>query len=94
MALRWFTRAPSPRALAGVRPRGRPHRRRTQQFTDTGYPTDVDAILLIDIDGTREQVERDTQIVEQLLRRTTVELVPPHPDFQQAVAVLHGLACL
>jgi glycolate oxidase len=45
-----------------------------QQFTDTGYPTDVAAILLIDIDGTREQVDRDTEIVEQVLRRSAVEV--------------------
>jgi glycolate oxidase len=45
-----------------------------QRFTDTGYPTDVDAILLIDIDGTPEQVDRDTEIVEQVLRRNAVEV--------------------
>jgi glycolate oxidase len=45
-----------------------------QRFTDTGYPTDVDAIVLIDIDGTLEQVERDTEIVEQVLRRNAVEV--------------------
>jgi glycolate oxidase len=45
-----------------------------QQLVDTGYPTDVDAILLIDIDGTPEQVDRDTEIVEQVLRRTAVEV--------------------
>ena len=45
-----------------------------QQFTDTGYPTDAAAIVLIDIDGTREQVDRDTEIVEQVLRRSAVEV--------------------
>lgn len=30
--------------------------------------------MLIDIDGTREQVDRDTEIVEQVLRRTAVEV--------------------
>src|SRR5262249_49041400 len=45
-----------------------------QQVVDTGYPTDVDAILLIDIDGTPEQVDRDTEIVEQVLRRNAVEV--------------------
>jgi glycolate oxidase len=45
-----------------------------QQFTDTGYPTDAAAIVLIDIDGTREQVDRDTETVEQVLRRSAVEV--------------------
>lgn len=45
-----------------------------QQFTDTGYPTDAAAILLIDIDGTTEQVEHDTKIVEQVLRANAVEV--------------------
>ncbi|HVQ98741.1 MAG TPA: FAD-linked oxidase C-terminal domain-containing protein [Mycobacterium sp.] len=45
-----------------------------QQFTDTGYPTDAAAIVLIDIDGTREQVDRDTEIVQQALRRSAVEV--------------------
>jgi glycolate oxidase len=45
-----------------------------QRFTDTGYPTDVDAIVLIDIDGTHDQVERDTEVVEQVLRRNAVEV--------------------
>jgi len=58
-ALEWLDRA----GIAGL-----------QQLVDTGYPTDVDAILLIDIDGTPEQVERDAEIVEQVLRRTAVEV--------------------
>lgn len=45
-----------------------------QQFTNTGYPTDAAAIVLIDIDGTAEQVDRDTELVEQVLRRTAVEV--------------------
>jgi glycolate oxidase len=45
-----------------------------QQFTDAGYPTDAAAIVLIDIDGTAEQVDRDTELVEQVLRRTAVEV--------------------
>jgi glycolate oxidase len=45
-----------------------------QKFTDTGYPTDADAIVLIDIDGTAEQVDRDTAIVEQVLRRTAMQV--------------------
>ncbi|HUO40657.1 MAG TPA: FAD-binding protein, partial [Mycobacterium sp.] len=58
-ALEWLDRA----GIAGL-----------QQFTDTGYPTDVDAIVLIDVDGTPEQVDRDTAIVERVLRRTAVEV--------------------
>jgi glycolate oxidase len=58
-ALEWLDRA----GIAGL-----------EQFVDTGYPTDADAILLIDVDGTLEQVERDTGIVEQVLRRNAVEV--------------------
>jgi glycolate oxidase len=58
-AVEWLDRA----GIAGL-----------EQFADSGYPTDVDAIVLIDIDGTSEQVDRDTEIVEQVLRRTAVEV--------------------
>jgi glycolate oxidase len=58
-ALEWLDRA----GIAGL-----------QQFVDTGYPTDVDAIVLIDLDGSPEQVDRDTDIVERVLRRTAVEV--------------------
>ena len=58
-ALEWLDRA----GIAGL-----------EQFVDTGYPTDVDAIVLIDVDGTPEQVDRDTEIVERVLRRTAVEV--------------------
>ncbi|HTQ18140.1 FAD-binding oxidoreductase [Mycobacterium sp.] len=58
-AVEWLDRA----GIAGL-----------QRFADTGYPTDVDAIVLIDIDGTAEQVDRDTEIVEQVLRRNAVEV--------------------
>jgi glycolate oxidase len=58
-AVEWLDRA----GIAGL-----------QQFTDTGYPTDVDAIVLIDIDGTSEQVDRDTGIVEQVLRSNAIEV--------------------
>lgn len=58
-AVEWLDRA----GIAGL-----------QRYVDSGYPTDVDAIVLIDIDGTPEQVERDTEIVEQVLRRTAVEV--------------------
>jgi glycolate oxidase len=55
-----------------------------QQFTDTGYPTDAAAILLIDIDGTAEQVERDTEIVEDVLRRNAVEVQRADDDAARA----------
>jgi glycolate oxidase len=58
-AVEWLDRA----GIAGL-----------EQFADSGYPTDVDAIVLIDVDGTPEQVGRDTEIVEQVLRRTAVEV--------------------
>jgi glycolate oxidase len=58
-AVEWLDRA----GIAGL-----------EQFADSGYPTDVDAIVLIDIDGSPEQVERETEIVEQVLRRTAVEV--------------------
>jgi glycolate oxidase len=45
-----------------------------QQFTDTGYPLDADAIVLIDIDGTAEEVDRDGAIVEKVLRQRAVEV--------------------
>ena len=45
-----------------------------QQFTDTGYPLDVDAIVLIDVDGTAEEVDRDGAIVEKVLRQRAVEV--------------------
>jgi glycolate oxidase len=45
-----------------------------QQFTDTGYPTDVDAIVLIDLDGTAEEVDRDAKVVDEVLRRSAVEV--------------------
>lgn len=58
-ALEWLDRA----GIAGL-----------QAFTDTGYPTDVDAILLIDVDGTTEEVERETVVVEKVLRRSAREV--------------------
>src|SRR5580693_3106978 len=45
-----------------------------QQFTDTGYPLDVDAIVLIDVDGTAEEVDRDGANVEKVLRQRAVEV--------------------
>lgn len=45
-----------------------------QQFTDTGYPTDADAIVLIDVDGTAEEVDRDADAVDAVLRRGAKEV--------------------
>ena len=57
-----------------------------EQFTSTGYPTTVDTILLIDIDGTAEQVNHDMAVVEQILRRMATEV--RHADDDQARARL------
>lgn len=58
-ALEWLDRA----GIAGL-----------QAFTETGYPTDVDAIVLVDVDGTSEEVERDAAIVEKVLRHKAIEV--------------------
>jgi len=58
-AVEWLDRA----GIAGL-----------EQYVDSGYPTDVDAIVLIDVDGTDEQVDHDTEIVDQVLRRTALEV--------------------
>jgi glycolate oxidase len=57
-----------------------------QQFTDTGYPTDVDAIVLIDVDGTAEDVDRDGKIVGEVLSRTAIEV--RHADDEDSRAKL------
>ena len=57
-----------------------------EQFTSTGYPTNVDAILLIDLDGTAEQVEHDMAIVEPILRSRATEV--RRADDEQARAKL------
>lgn len=45
-----------------------------QQYTDTGYPQDAAAIVLIDIDGTAAEVERDAAIVEKVLQHNATEV--------------------
>ena len=45
-----------------------------EEFTETGYPTDVDAIVLIDVDGTADEVDRDGAIVEKVLRQNAIEV--------------------
>lgn len=57
-----------------------------EQFTHTGYPTDVDAIVLIDVDGTAEEVDRDAKIVGDMLRSTAIEV--RHADDEDSRAKL------
>src|ERR1700677_3633931 len=57
-----------------------------QQFTDTGYPTDVDAIVLIDVDGTAEDVDRVAKIVGEVLSRKAIEV--RHADDEESRAKL------
>lgn len=45
-----------------------------QQFYDTGYPLDADAIVLIDVDGSAAEVARDQPIVEKVLRERATEV--------------------
>lgn len=45
-----------------------------QQFYDTGYPMDADAIVLIDVDGSAAEVAHDQAIVEQILRERATEV--------------------
>ena len=58
-AVEWLDRA----GIAGL-----------QQFYDTGYPLDADSIVLIDVDGTAEEVARDQAIVERVLRERATEV--------------------
>lgn len=58
-AVEWLDRA----GIAGL-----------QQFYDTGYPLDADSIVLIDVDGTDEEVARDQSVVEQVLRERATEV--------------------
>jgi glycolate oxidase len=57
-----------------------------QQFTDTGYPTDVDAIVLIDVDGTAAEVGRDAKTVGDVLQSTAIEV--RHADDEDSRAKL------
>ncbi len=45
-----------------------------QQFYDTGYPTDADSIVLIDVDGSAAEVAHDQAIVERVLRERATEV--------------------
>jgi glycolate oxidase len=68
-AVEWLDRA----GIAGL-----------QKFTDTGYPLDVDAIVLIDVDGTAEEVDRDGAIVEKVLRQRAAEVRRADDDAARA----------
>jgi glycolate oxidase len=58
-AVEWLDRA----GIAGL-----------QQFYDTGYPLDADSIVLIDVDGTAEEVACDQKIVERVLHERATEI--------------------
>lgn len=45
-----------------------------QQFYDTGYPLDADAVVLIDVDGTAAEVAHDQPVVEKVLRERATEV--------------------
>ncbi len=68
-AVEWLDRA----GIAGL-----------QQFTDTGYPLDADAIVLIDVDGTAEEVDRDAEIVDKVLRQSAAEVRRADDDAARA----------
>ncbi|AWT51359.1 FAD-linked oxidase C-terminal domain-containing protein [Mycolicibacterium smegmatis] len=53
-----------------------------QQFYETGYPLDADSIVLIDVDGTADEVARDQAIVERVLREraTAVRIAEDEKD--------------
>jgi glycolate oxidase len=55
-----------------------------QQFYDTGYPLDADSIVLIDVDGTAEDVARDQAIVERVLRARATEVRVAEDDKARA----------
>lgn len=55
-----------------------------QQFYDTGYPLDADSIVLIDVDGTAEEVTRDQAIVERVLREHATEVRVAEEDNDRA----------
>ncbi|MFG1934422.1 FAD-linked oxidase C-terminal domain-containing protein [Mycobacterium sp. NPDC048908] len=68
-AVEWLDRA----GIAGL-----------QQFYDTGYPLDADSIVLIDVDGTPEEVARDQTIVERVLRERATEVRIAEKDADRA----------
>ena len=68
-AVEWLDRA----GIAGL-----------QQFYDTGYPLDADSIVLIDVDGTGEDVARDQAIVERVLRERATKIRVAESDDDRA----------
>lgn len=68
-AVEWLDRA----GIAGL-----------QQFYDTGYPLDADSIVLIDIDGTAQEVADDQKIVERVLRERATEVRIAEEDAARA----------
>ncbi|BBY73237.1 FAD-binding protein [Mycolicibacterium parafortuitum] len=68
-AVEWLDRA----GIAGL-----------QQFYDTGYPLDADSIVLIDVDGTAAEVERDQAIVERVLGERATEVRVAEDDKDRA----------
>ncbi|MEU7634163.1 FAD-linked oxidase C-terminal domain-containing protein [Nocardia sp. NPDC049220] len=56
-----------------------------EQFYDTGYPLDADAIVLIDIDGTAAEVARDQPIVDRVLRERATEVRVAEDEKSRAV---------
>lgn len=63
-----------------------------QQFYDTGYPLDADAIVLIDVDGTAGEVAHDQPIVEKMLRERATE-VRIAEDEKSRTALRYGREC-
>ena len=63
-----------------------------QQFYDTGYPLDADAIVLIDVDGTAGEVAHDQPIVEKMLRERATE-VRIAEDEKSRTALWYGREC-
>lgn len=68
-AVEWLDRA----GIAGL-----------QQFYDTGYPLDADSIVLIDVDGSAEEVAHDQAIVERVLRGRATEVRIAEEDDDRA----------
>jgi len=60
-----------------------------QQLYDTGYPLDAAAVVLIDVDGTAEEVRRDQAAVEKLLRERAAEVRVAEEDVDRT-ALWHG----
>jgi len=51
-----------------------------EAYSPSGYPTDADGILLVDVDGTEEEVAHDLPAVEVILARTAREVLRADDD--------------